>query len=160
MAASEERQSIWSIDPGTRRLHLWMTAIVLAVALALVAWGEATRASVEPETIPQTIATVLRAAMPLVFPVAALTFLVTEVLGGGIMVLIDWARARGEARRKALREAMRAEGRAEGHAEGRAEGYAEWRDWYERREAALANGEPFDELPPGASPNGRRDDSS
>ncbi len=152
MAASEERQSIWSIDPATRRLHLWTTAVVLATALAFVAWGEATRPSAEPEAFPQTVSTVLRAAMPLVFPVAALTFLITEVLGGGIMVLIDWARARGEARRKAVREAMREEGREEGR--------AEWRDWYERREAALANGDPFDEPPPGASANGRRDDSA
>ncbi len=41
--------------------------------------------------------------------------------------------------------------REEARARGRAENQAEWEAWNERRIAAEANGEPFDEPPPGAS---------
>ena len=47
-----------------------------------------------------------------------------------------------------------AEGRAAGRAEAEAEVNAAWKAWNERRLAAEANGEPFDEPPPGASANG------
>ncbi len=57
-----------------------------------------------------------------------------------------------------LIEKRRAEGRVEGRAEGRVEGRAEMRaemleavrQWNERRLAAEAKGEPFDEPLPGA----------
>ena len=46
-----------------------------------------------------------------------------------------------------LKERLRAEGRAE----ARAETQAAWEAWNERRIAAEAIGEPFDEPPPGTS---------
>ena len=49
------------------------------------------------------------------------------------------------------RQRVREEGVAEGRAEGRAESQAEWEAWNERRMAAEANGEPFDERPPGSA---------
>ncbi len=59
-----------------------------------------------------------------------------------------------EKRRAEGRVEGRVEGRAEGRVEGRAEGRTEMleavRQWNERRLAAEANGEPFDEPLPGA----------
>lgn len=45
-----------------------------------------------------------------------------------------------------------AEGREEGREEGRKERDAEWEAWLKRRDAALANNQPFDEPPPSARP--------
>ena len=51
------------------------------------------------------------------------------------------------------------EGREEGLLEGRGERQREWQAWYERQQAALRAGQPFDEPPPGYDPadhtNGR-----
>ena len=66
------------------------------------------------------------------------------------------ARQRAEGRAEGI-----AEGIAEGRAEGRAETNAEWRTWNERRMAAEAKGEPFDEPPPDSKyeKNGTTDSS-
>ena len=53
------------------------------------------------------------------------------------MVLLDRALDARDRNRERFRE------------EGREQGMAEWRAWFERREAALARGEPFAEPPPG-----------
>ena len=79
-------------------------------------------------------------------------------------------RAEAEERLNTIREASRAaglaegrvegrveglaEGRAEGHAEGEAQARAAWEAWNERRLAAEAGGESFDEPPPGTSNRG------
>ena len=83
-----------------------------------------------------------------------------------IMVLAAWLENRLERSREEYRarigEEARVEGLAKGRAEGRVEGLAEgrvemdreWADWNERREAAVARGEPFSEPPPSVSRNG------
>ena len=43
------------------------------------------------------------------------------------------------------------EGRAQGRVEGEAQTQAAWEAWNERRMTAEANGQPFDEPPPGIS---------
>ena len=48
-------------------------------------------------------------------------------------------------------EAGRREGLQEGWREGLREERREWRAWYERQQAALQEGRPFTELPPGYS---------
>ena len=62
-----------------------------------------------------------------------------------------------EERLERVRERRRAEGREEGREEGRVQGREEanarWEAWNARREAAAAQGIPFDEPPP--SDNGR-----
>ena len=50
------------------------------------------------------------------------------------------------------RQEGRVEGRQEGRVEGRVEGHREWQAWYERQQAALREGRPFDEPPPGYTP--------
>ena len=62
-----------------------------------------------------------------------------------IMVFAERYRTR---RYKEARE----EGREEGRAEARRERDALWEAWLQRRDAALANNQPFDEPPPSAHP--------
>ena len=47
-----------------------------------------------------------------------------------------------------LKERQKEEGRVEGREEGQDESDARWLAWNERREAAAAKDEPFDEPPP------------
>ena len=61
-------------------------------------------------------------------------------------------------------EARREEGRVEGRVEGRAEERAEWQEWNRRRMVAEAQGELFNEPPPGELSddrhNGRQTDTN
>ncbi len=67
-----------------------------------------------------------------------------------VMVLAAWL----ENRLERSREEYRARIGEEARAAGRAEADREWADWNERREAAVARGEPFSEPPPSVSRNG------
>ncbi len=76
------------------------------------------------------------------------TVIMTEVwdaMMGTRDAINDWL----EKRRRQARAEGRVEGMAEGEARGRAELIAEVVAWNERRLAAEANREPFDEPPPG-----------
>ena len=76
------------------------------------------------------------------------------------MILYNIVKEQIEARRKKRVERARAEGLAEGRSEGLAEGRseglaegfqeanAEWVEWFKRKDAAEAAGEPFDEPSP------------
>ena len=66
------------------------------------------------------------------------------------MVLAAWL----ENRLERSREEYRARIGEEARAEARAETDGEWEGWNERREAAVARGEPFSEPPPSVSRNG------
>ena len=90
-------------------------------------------------------------------PVAmAYTFLVTLVERSYYMVF--WAREKIKEEMRQAREDARAQGEAHGVAQGVAQGVAErdreWRDWYERMQAAQREGRPFDEPPPKLPENG------
>ena len=92
---------------------------------------------------------------------------VWDIMMGTRDAVNDWlekrrrkARAEGiaEGIAKGIAEGIaegRAEGRAEGEARGRAELAAEVAAWNDRRLAAEANGEPFDEPPPGTDDEAR-----
>ncbi len=102
-------------------------------------------------------------AVPLFVPFSIAIALFGDVFWGAVMVtaryltnkfvtpLIEKRRAEGRVEGRAE---GRVEGRAEGRVEGRAEGRTEMleavRQWNERRLAAEAKGEPFDEPLPGA----------
>ena len=76
--------------------------------------------------------------------------LIAQGVAEGIAQGVAQGEAQGEARGEARGRAEGiAEGRAEGISEGRAELVAEVVAWNERRLAADAKGEPFDEPPPG-----------
>ncbi len=70
-------------------------------------------------------------------------------LGRMTMVLAEGMAQRLKERKERFRAEMMAEGIAEGEARGRAELAAEVAAWNERRLAAEAKGEPFDEPLPG-----------
>ena len=74
-------------------------------------------------------------------------------LGSLIMILAQGIAERLKERKERFRAEMMAKGRAEGEAQGEARGRAEMAAevvaWNERRLAAEAKGEPFDEPPPG-----------
>ena len=72
------------------------------------------------------------------------------------MILYNIVKEQIAARQKKRIEKARAEGRSEGLAEGRSEGLAEgfqganaeWIEWFKRKDAAEAAGEPFNEPSP------------
>lgn len=68
-----------------------------------------------------------------------------------IMVVADYITERWL---NPLKERNRAKAHAQGRAEGEAQNQATWVAWNERRLAAEASGEPFDEPPPQPSSNG------
>ena len=72
-------------------------------------------------------------------------------------MLSEWLQKRAEKRgreqglERGLEQGLergREEGREQGREEGREERDAQWQTWLERRDRALANGEPFAEPPP------------
>ena len=63
-------------------------------------------------------------------------------------------RQEAEQRQREAREKGLAEGLAEGRVKGEAQAQAAWEAWNERRLAAEAGGESFDEPPPGTSNRG------
>ena len=80
-------------------------------------------------------------------------FLTRKFVQPGLDKLLNEGKAAGLAQGKAEglaqgRAERRAQGRAEGRAQGKAAGYAEFREWLDRRDAAVARGEPFDEPAP------------
>ena len=72
------------------------------------------------------------------------------------MILYNIVKEQIAARQKKRVERARAEGLAEGRSEGRSEGLAEgfqeanteWMEWFKRKDAAEAAGEPFNEPSP------------
>lgn len=68
------------------------------------------------------------------------------------MILYNIVKEQIAARQKKRIEQARAEGRSEGRSEGLAEGFqeanAEWMEWFKRRDAAEAAGEPFNDPSP------------
>lgn len=156
MADGERDSSIWSIRPRMRTAYLLTFAALFGGSLAYLA---ATGRS--PETIMGLAGSVAIGS-------AGAAMFIAEA-GGYVMVLVDAAiawrdkkfteRVRKAADRaragsatddpvtKAMAEALaKAESSAE--AKGRAEERHAWRAWHERREAAQARGEPFDEPAP------------
>ena len=71
---------------------------------------------------------------------ALIVAIIVEVTGFMVLLIPD--------RIRKLKEA----GRVEGRVEGRETERQEWRAWYERQQAALRDGKPFDEPPPDEPP--------
>ena len=68
------------------------------------------------------------------------------------MILYNIVKEQIAARQKKRIDQARAEGRSEGRSEGLAEGFqeanTEWMEWFKRRDAAEAAGEPFNDPSP------------
>ena len=141
MTASGSRQPIWSVRPETRTTYFITFSVLFCTGVGLVAvFGEAG----PDQSIMQIVIARWAQAGGVALAAAAAAMIISET-GGPTMVLLD----RALDSRDRNRERLRSEGREQGIEQGRAEGMAQWRAWFERREAALARGEPFDEPPPG-----------
>ena len=127
MADGERDSSIWSIRPQMRTAYLLTFAALFGGSLAYLA---ATGRS--PETIMGLAGSVAIGS-------AGAAMFIAEA-GGYVMVLVDAAIA--------WRDGKFAERFRKGLEQGHEEERREWRAWLERREAAQARGEPFDEPAP------------
>ena len=133
MAASGSRQPIWSVRPETRTTYFITFSVLFCTGVGLVAaFGE----SGPDHSIMQIVIARWAQAGGVALAAAAAAMIISET-GGPTMVLLDRALDSRDRNRERLRS------------EGREQERAEWRAWFERREAALARGEPFDEPPPG-----------
>lgn len=171
MASRDERRaSIWSVPARVKYLYFSCFALQLGVGAFLVVWEGAV---FRTPSLTAAILALWTNLAPLVLTSAALSVLLAEGVETAMVIAADlqrwlderWERRQAEARKRQAqarrqrvraraqaRARARAEGRAEGHAEGHAEGRREAlaavQEWNERRLAAEARGEPFNEPPP------------
>ena len=127
-----ERQSIWSVPGHLWRWYVIIFAIQYFAFLGLTIWDEVTN-SVGIGTVQITL-NVQKGMTAGILNMAASTYLVLE----GIM-LAQWLRERDERKRQEAIDRARKEADEE---------VKQWRNWYQRMQAAQREGLPFDELPP------------
>ena len=167
MASRDERRApIWSVPARVKYLYFNCFALQLGVGAFLVVWEGAV---LRTPSLTAGILALWTNLAPLVLTSAALSVLLAEGVETAMVIAADlqrwlderWERRQAEARKRQAqarrqrvraraqaRTRARAEGRAEGHAEGRREALAAVQEWNERRLAAEARGEPFNEPPP------------
>ena len=145
MAANGSRLPIWSVRSETRTAYFVIFSILFWTGVGLVAaFGET-----NPDHSLMQIVVARWAQAGAVALAAAAAAMVISETGGPTMVLLDRALDARDRNRERLREEGREQGLEQGLEQGREQERAEWRAWFERREAALARGEPFTEPPPG-----------
>ena len=175
----EDRESIWSIPPGRRALYFGLFTLYALAGIGFLIWYHVFE--YKADTWQQTILSVTQGIGATTVGAAGLALLTIEG-PQTVMVVADYLRkklieplderrerrrqeterlrleaeqrrdqARAEAEERVA--SIRSEARAEGRAEGEAQARAEWEAWNERRVAAEASGEPFDEPPPQLSAN-------
>ena len=156
-----ERESIWSVP---RRLRAWYAGIFVTeylLFLALTIWDEVVYQT--GDNAVQTILAVQRGMSQNLLQIAGSAYVILEVY-----MLAEWLRERDQRREQAAVERAEAEAqRAEAEAqraeqaeaalqkalrEARREANHQWRAWYWRQRAAIQDGRPFDEPPPGGPP--------
>ena len=163
MASRDERRaSIWSVPARVKYLYFSCFALQLGAGAFLVVWEGAVFGAL---SLTAAILALWTNLAPLVLTSAALSVLLAEGVEAAMVIAADlqrwlderWERKQAEIRKrqaKARRQRVRARAqararlRAEGRAEGRRETLAAVQEWNERRLAAEARGEPFDEPPP------------
>ena len=167
----QDRDSIWTIPLTWRALYFGLFTLYALAGIGFLIWYHAFEH--KTDSWPETILLITQGIGVNTVGAAGLALLTIEG-PNTVMVIAHYLRKKlieplDERRRREAEERLRAarekglnEGRAEGRAEGRTEGRAEgeaqaraeWVAWNQRRLAAEASGEPFDEPPPGISPNG------
>ena len=172
----EDRDSIWSIPLARRALYFGLFTAYALAGIGFLLWYEIFDHTAD--TWQQTILAITQGISVTTVGAAGLALLTIEG-PQTIMVVADYLRKkliepleekrRLEAEQRRQEEERRreegyAKAKAEGLAEGRAEGesrrQAEWVAWNERRIASEAEGEPFDEPPPGASSYGPEEETA
>lgn len=131
-----QRASIWSVPEDWQKWYLALFNIQILCLLGLVSWHEVATAPDGAGAIDVLIA-VGSSMAGLIILVAAESIFLTDVTKMLFTVISE----KYLNRREKLGEER---GRAEGHAEER----QMWMEWNERRLAAEAAGEKFDEPPP------------
>lgn len=159
----EDRESIWSVTRSRRALYFGLFTLYALGNIGFLIWYHVFER--RTDTWPQTILSITQGIGVNTVGAAGLALLTIEG-PKTVMVVADyiterWLNPLKERRRQEAeqrrQEAERREqqarekGLAEGRAEGEAQTQAAWKAWNERRLAAEAEGEPFDEPPPGTS---------
>ena len=142
--AEEERESIWSITRGQRALYFGLFSLYAFAGIGFLIWYHVFER--RADAWPETIVSVTQGIGVNTVGAAGLALLTIEG-PKTIMVVADYIASRWL---NPLKKRIREEGRVEGEAQNQ----ATWVAWNERRLAAEANGEDFDEPPPGTSSNG------
>ena len=113
------------------RTYVFISVVIILLSIGVAAWYETDY--IDKDSWPETVASIFQWLSPAI--ALSITILALREVG---MVLAE--------RYKAQRyEEGRQQGRQEGLQEGRAEISKQVREWDERRKAAEARGEPFDE---------------
>ncbi len=118
-----ERTAIWSVPEGWQTWFFILFSVQLLSLIGFVVWYEAFLNAAD--SWPETILAIGRGASPFVILIAAESFILTEVA-----VMIS---------ERYLEKRFR---------DGQAAQHQRWVEWNNRRIAAEAAGEPFDEPPP------------
>ena len=154
----DNRDSIWTIPLAWRGLYFLLFTLYASAGIGFLIWYHVFE---NPgDEWPEIVLSIIQGIGVNTVGAAGLALLTIEG-PNTVMIAADYLRKKlieplEERRRREAeqrqREAME-KGRAEGHVEGRAERQAQnqaaWVAWNERRVAAEANGEPFDEPTPG-----------
>ena len=170
----EDRDSIWSIPLARRALYFGLFTVYALAGIGFLIWYHVFERGTNAWS--ETILSITQGIGVNTVGAAGLALLTIEG-PKTVMVVADYIterwlnplkerrrqeaeqrreeaekrreQARAEAEERVAR--IHAEGRAAGRAEGEAQTQATWEAWNERRMAAEASGEPFDEPPPGTS---------
>ena len=137
----EDRDSIWSIPLARRALYFGLFILYAMAGIGFLIWYEVFEN--KADTWQQTILSITQGIGVTTVGAAGLALLTIEG-PRTFMVVADYITQRWL---NPLKERLREEGRAQGDARTQ----ATWEAWNERRVAAEASGEPFDEPPPGTS---------
>ena len=155
----EDSESIWSINRRDARTFFRLVSLLWLVALAYISyktlneptakWNAASTAPVGQwwQYAGDFALAVLSDFSGVGIGIAILAMLLTRPLNLAGELLMSLYQAMVNRLVIPVIEARRAEGRAE----GRAQSNAEWRAWNRRRMDAEAQGQPFNEPPPGDS---------
>lgn len=143
---NRERESIWSVPPGRVAQYFGLFTLFASLGLGFLLWYEIFENT--GDTVPETIRDIIQG---LGLNAAGSAGLSLQIIEGPkvVTVLADYITKKWL---NPLKEQLREEGREQGREEGSQQTAvrlnAEWRGWIERRDAAAARGEPFDEPPP------------
>ena len=143
--SQEDRDSIWSIPLGRRALYFGLFTAYAMAGIGFLIWYQVFENTAD--TWQQTILSITQGIGVTTVGAAGLALLTIEG-PKTLMVVADYITQRWL---NPLKKRLREEAIAEGRAQGEARNQAAWEAWNERRMAAEASGEPFDEPPPGTS---------
>ena len=146
----KDRESIWSVAREVKTLYFLAFVILVVLGVGLLTWREVTQGDGAGPL--EIVLAIWEDSAKIVTGSVGISVVVAEIVRY-VMVLSRHLEERLERVREQRREEGRVQGREEGRAVGLTEANARWEAWNARREAAAAQGIPFDEPPP--SDNGR-----